>query len=241
MATKLGIGSLIGGAAIGAALMYLMDPEEGEARRKNLQGTVSDGMAKAGTSLGAASATAASTLHDATATATESAGSLWASLSNKASELAQSISKHAHHASSATVDSASDFAGSARGAVSSFGQRAKSAAADAYDSAKTRTGFEPEHVSYVAPLAISGTTATLVGLAAVYFLDKNRGAARRAQAYAVGCDVVNGTRDLARNVGSRIAGRERPPMEYAFSEDYVSMPATAESGDAEMQTSPKAL
>ncbi|HEV7300146.1 MAG TPA: hypothetical protein VGN72_12325 [Tepidisphaeraceae bacterium] len=254
--------SMLGGIAAGAALMYLLDPEEGQARRENLSKSANDALSKAGTSLGALGTVAASSLHS----ATEGTGSAWSTLADKARELAQSIGEHASTATStaaaaataagatgyaAARDTASDWANrastSARNAYDSASHSARNAydsahhsARDAYDSAagtaseyyddaRARAGYEEES-SYAAPVAIGAGTAALLGAAAVYFLDKEKGADRRQQAVDLLNSVVVNTRSLAHRLADEVKGQvnqysqgqgQGQPMDYATSDDYV--------------------
>lgn len=245
MSRNHGIGAgltMLGGAAVGAALMYLMDPENGPARRHHAREVANDALAKAGTSLGAAGATAAHSLHEATNAAAHSAGSLWSTLADKARDLASSLSSHAHHASNTAAETGSSAMDSAREAVANLTSHARSTASDAYDRARSRIGFHDESTSHAAPIAISVTTAGLLGLAAWYFLDSKHGKARRERVYNMANDVVQGTCDMARKAGASLSGRSgEPHMEYAFSEDYVDeMPAVAESDLAPAAPAPAA-
>ena len=232
-----GIGglTLLGGAAVGAALMYLLDPENGEVRRRDAKVAANDVLSKAGTSLGVASASAADTIGSAGSTVADSAGSIWSSLAHKASELASSLSGHAQHATTAAGEAGASALDSARQAFSSFGRSAGSTASDAYDGARIKLGLKEEESSYAAPIAISAGTVAVLGLAAWYFMDPKNGKQRRERALGIANEVVQGTRDLARDAGARLGGGSRSqqasPIEYATSDDYMTsqLPAVAES------------
>jgi hypothetical protein len=243
--------SMLSGAALGAVFMYLMDPEKGPERRQHAQDLAHDAMAKAGTRLGAtgasigsAGASAAHAVEHAASSAGESASSLWSSLAAKTRDLANSIGEQAHRATSSAADTGADAMHATRDTVSNLTGRARSVASDAYDRARTHMGHEQS--SYAAPIAISASSAGLLGLAAWYFLDARRGQARRQRVYNMACDLVDGTAEMARNVGARLTERSPRPMDYATSDDYVGQvppvpPAVAENDLSLQVTAPKVM
>lgn len=140
--------SLIGGAGLGAALMYLFDPEQGERRRAQLgetasgalqgaaerfSGTWQDLAHRAGDlseQLKAHAAGLADSASDAAGQATDSATSMGQSLLDRARRLGQAI-----------ADTASDYAsraGSATSAASGYASDARSRAADVADDYRSR-------------------------------------------------------------------------------------------------------
>jgi gas vesicle protein len=219
--------AMLGGIAAGAALMYLFDPEEGNARRQHLTESANDALSKAGTSLGALGSAAAASLHH----GSDSAGSTLSSLAEKARELAATIAERAQSATSGASSAAESGYGSARDTASSWVDRASasargaydraaSSAGNLYDDARRQTGLEEERSSYVAPVAIGAGTAALLGAAAVYFLDSEKGPARRQQAYDLANSVVVSTRDLAHQLADKVKGQPAQ-MDYATSDDYI--------------------
>ncbi|HLL88333.1 MAG TPA: hypothetical protein VK324_03425, partial [Tepidisphaeraceae bacterium] len=85
--------SLVGGAAVGAGLMYLFDPEQGRDRRESFGETLSDAASSAASGVGGASkAVGVGTAAAATGVAS-GASSVWDTIASRARDLADSISE----------------------------------------------------------------------------------------------------------------------------------------------------
>ena len=89
--------ALLGGAAVGAALMYLLDPEEGEHRRRNLAAHGSHAVHSAGSRVGGA----------------------WEELADYAHQVTEHVSDHATH----VAEKARELGSSASDAASDKGHR----------------------------------------------------------------------------------------------------------------------
>jgi gas vesicle protein len=218
--------SLLGGAVAGAALMYLLDPERGEARRHGLA-------SRAGEALSTLGETANESLHGMSGVA----GSAWSSIASQAAALASAIGQHTSEAAASGMESASGAADTARSTMGGLADSAMSSAQDIYDSARNRFGFTPEpsmaaKVAGVATrpaVAMSATSAILLGAAAVYFLDPTHGARRRQATF----DAVNSMVGSARQFVDRVMNRpsdnpdnptavQGEPMDYASSDQYIN-------------------
>ncbi|HEY8666363.1 MAG TPA: hypothetical protein VIL86_06845 [Tepidisphaeraceae bacterium] len=147
--------SLIGGAGIGAALMYLLDPEVGYRRRQSIASTASEYASSAAD-------TAASTAGHAR------------------DAVASAFSKVADHLAS-TADDATDSARSAaRGGISSVrstGRRAIRAARNYIPRLHFGDGSGPGYTG----TALTGLGCLALGAAVMYFFDPTRGAQRRGR------------------------------------------------------------
>jgi hypothetical protein len=244
--------AMLGGIAAGAALMYLFDPEEGQARRQNLTEGANDALSKAGTSLGALGTAAASSLHG----GVDATGSTLSSLAERARALAATIGEHAHAATSAAATGVAGAAergyGAVRDTTGDWAQRTSTATRNSYDDAagSTRAAYdraakayddaraglrydvevEDEKSSHTGSIVIGTGTAALLGAAAIYFLDSEKGADRRQQAVDLCNRVVINTRELAQDLAEKVKdrmGQSGPaaPMDYATSDDYMGTDA----------------
>jgi len=190
--------SLLGGAAAGAAAMYLLDPEAGSRRREVLTDVTSDALRSGGTHLGSA----------------------WEKLSEHARDIGQHLSATAATAGAGMASHLGDAADGARSAASSgtsyvedlgksLLQRAKdlterltegasSAGSsvsdyshDAADSVRAMFGRERE--SHATAYVVGALATAALGAGAMYFLDPERGRSRRAWAGQKANRVLNET------------------------------------------------
>ncbi len=112
--------ALIGGAAVGAAAMYLLDPDLGEDRRKDVSGTASDAVSSTRSALGSTVSGASDSAH---------------SVANTIGKYSKRFAGQASGAASSTADSLSDAAGSAADAVKSAHKATKKNIGDVVDAA----------------------------------------------------------------------------------------------------------
>ena len=180
--------ALLGGAVLGAAAMYLLDPEAGRRRRETLAEAAGDALRATGDAVGPA----------------------WDSISERARDVGSRLSDRAgdardsaRDAGSSAYDSARGMFGSAGDAVSgwatslgdwgrSFGRRASRGARDAGDYASDRARhlsdrarrLNPWHEeeSHATAYTVAGISAAALGAGLIYMLDPNNGRARRARA-----------------------------------------------------------
>jgi hypothetical protein len=151
-----GLLSLAGGLGLGAALMYLFDPEAGQERRQHAAERAKGAMETGGAALGTA-------LH----TGGEAASSGWESLSTKARDAAAAAyealpsRKSMHRAHESAKASAYGWLDSAGEYLPSFGHR-------------RRGGVSPSTASGAALGALA------IGVGAMWLLDPARGRGRRA-------------------------------------------------------------
>ncbi len=119
--------TLLGGAGLGAAIMYLFDPDQGPSRREDLSSTASDALSSTGEAVH-------STLHG----ARSSAKSLAGRISEYAHDLADHVGQHASEVSGRASSLASDAISSARRSAQSASKSARSYASEAADRAGIR-------------------------------------------------------------------------------------------------------
>ena len=140
--------ALLGGALLGAAAMYLLDPEAGRRRREYLRETTGDALGRAGEALGPVVETFAERARDVGGRLAEGAAALGAgaasgatSLGSAAAHGASSLGSSAAETAGGVRDAGADWLGSIGDTVSSFGHRftksargySRSAAAGARD------------------------------------------------------------------------------------------------------------
>jgi gas vesicle protein len=222
--------ALLGGALLGAAAMYLLDPEAGRRRREYLAETTGDALGRAGEAIGPA----------------------WDRLSEGARDLGGRLSEHASAFGSAASDraadardSGADMLGGWGEALGSFGRRftrrargygedAASSARDYRDSAWESArdyagrarGMLPwrREESHAGAYTAAGISAAALGAAAIYLFDPTNGRTRRKmvgdqvtrivndtgrcmrRAGQYTQDVLNRSRGLAHEARSRFAG-----------------------------------
>ncbi len=240
--------SLIGGALLGAAVMYLLDPQNGQRRREHIK-------SKAEETFDSASDRA----RDLAATLSHRAGDLSSHLADSARSasagLAAGLSDQAEHAKASAQ---SGYEG-ARGGIDQVGRRvsgyghdlldwvrhlgqsaaeqgrgagdaasgwakAQSNAASSWldsisDSAKSQShgarhaaakALDPDHVrgpGHAIGYSAAGVGTLVIGAAAMYFLDPERGADRRSSVSEQCNDVLQKTGDAFRHAGRTLAER----------------------------------
>lgn len=207
--------SLLGGAGLGAAIMYLFDPDLGQQRRRDVTETAGDA------------------LHTTAQAASDTARSVAGRISDYAQELADNLGSQASRLSSGLTDGASNLAGSAmdsaRAAARDAGNSARDYASSATDRARgtrddlvgragslwsnARKSIAGERSHPVALTAgITGGTIGLLALGAgvMYFWDPDRGRGRRAWArdkvFSASRRAGRQARGLGRHLGNQLQG-----------------------------------
>ena len=242
--------SLLGGAVLGAAAMYLLDPDSGERRRRELAERTGDASARAGEAIGpmwervsdtarnfgsslatGASAfghSAMSKFDDLRSSASDTAGRIGDRASDQAYSLRDQLSEHAsslggHLSAHATNlrGRASDLGSSLADSVRQYGRRARKAAASA-----APAGWFEEEQSHVGTYIGAGLGTLVLGAAAMYFLDPQRGRSRRTRAMDQASSICRRTGHAAWQIGqdlrNRTSGYAHEARGYFEPEDAVS-------------------
>lgn len=167
--------ALLGGALLGAAAMYLLDPQAGRRRRERLAETTGDALGRAGETIGPA----------------------WESISERARDLGGRLSESASAFGSAASERAADARDSGSSmlsgwgdAIGSFGRRftrrargyGDDAAGAARDYAARARGVLPwggREESHAGAYTAAGLSAAALGAAAIYLFDPTSGRTRR--------------------------------------------------------------
>jgi gas vesicle protein len=212
--------SLLGGAVLGAAAMYLLDPDAGERRRRELAERTGDAGTRAGEALGpmwervsdtarnfgsslatGASAfghSAMSKFDDLRSSASDTAGRIGGAAGEHASSLGDQLSEHASNLRGRASDLGSSLADSFR----HYGRRARKAAASA-----APAGWFEEEESHVGRYVGAGLGTLVLGAAAMYFLDPQRGRSRRALAVDQATSICRRTGRAAWQMGKDLRNR----------------------------------
>jgi osmotically-inducible protein OsmY len=150
--------AIVGGATLGAALMYLLDPDEGPDRRKHVKGLTGSAIASTG-----------SALESGWSKIRDTAGRVYEAAAEGAHSFKDTLSSGADHLTDNRY--ARGFAKSARGAKDEASDRL------GYLMHGKRSSMMPE-----SPLVQALCTASLIGLGAgaMYFFDNREGARRRS-------------------------------------------------------------
>jgi gas vesicle protein len=223
--------SLIGGAVLGAAAMYLLDPDSGERRRRDLADRTGDATARAGEAIGpmwervsdtarnfgSSLATGASAFghgamskfDDLRGSASDAAGRLGDRASDQAYSLRDQLSEHASNLgdqlsahASGLRGRASDLGSSLADSFRHYGRRARKAASNA-----APAGWFHEEESHVGRYVGAGLGTLILGAAAMYFLDPTRGRTRRTRAVEQATSICRRTGQAAWQIGKDLRNR----------------------------------
>jgi hypothetical protein len=211
---------LLGGALLGAAAMYLLDPESGRRRREQLAETTGEAMGRAGEAIGPAWEAVRERAADVGSRLTEGASALGAAAAERASGFGSAASSFGSRAAGRVSDAAagardsgSDMLGGWGDTLGSFGRRwtrrARGYGEDAMDTARDyrdsawesardyaarARGMLPwreEKESHAGAYTAAGLTAAALGAGAIYFLDSANGRTRRKMAVDQATRIVN--------------------------------------------------
>jgi len=218
-------GSLVGGAAIGAAVMYLFDPERGDVRREHLHEA-------AERALEAARATASAT--------GESLGETWDDVSDRARGWGRQISKraqrHAAYLRSQASDAgfaAGDWMGDANDQARGYGRSAmRSLRGYANRAGGYLPRFERHHTGSAVGVTAGVVGALALGAGLMYILDPNQGRRRREQVRENAVRYTNQAAQAVRN-GAHQAS------DYARNIAQQAKQVVREKTDAEPQQQPQ--
>ena len=213
---------LLGGALLGAAAMYLLDPESGRRRRHTIAAGTGEALGRAGEHLGPAWDRFSEGARDVGSRLGESAAAFGSAAAERAREFGSSASDRAADAR----DSASGWFSGWGDALGSFGRRftrrargygedAADAARDYRDSAwdsargyaRRARGMLPwgeDESSHVGAYTAAGISAAALGAAAIYFFDSTNGRSRRKLALDQVNRIVNDTGRCMRRTGQYV-------------------------------------
>jgi gas vesicle protein len=230
--------SLLGGALLGAAAMYILDPEAGDRRRQAIGAKAGDTLRGTGDRLGDAWSQAhklgaelithaqsiGSQMADKARSAGNAAADQLSGLSDQASDARDQATSQLKGLQGQLVDLGNDLIGRARQAAG----QARQSAVDSTHAVRHKIAHtvDPDHDGHAAGHAAAYTGAGLgavaLGAAAMYFFDPAKGAERRDFVTGQVSRCVQETGHFCRLAGDYImrlwhrqAGKDEPELEAA--------------------------
>jgi len=206
--------SLMSGAGIGAALMYLFDPDLGDKRRQRAAELAGDYASSAGETLGAG---------------WEHARSLAGNIGSAAADRARYIGRQSRNLGSSAADYAGDFLDDASGHIRGWGNSAARSARGAVKSARHAVGYEePSHAGTIAGITTGAIGALALGAGLMFLLDPSQGRRRRAIIRDKTTSAAHRSARYARSTGRHIANKATGLAHEAGS--YASSAVSAVKG-----------
>jgi len=221
---------IAGGISVGAALMYLLDPNQGEQRRQQIKSRAGD-MA-----------------HGAWDTIHEHAADAGTMLASAAPMVGEKLMEHMHRAG----DSADEARGAASDAASGWIESARSylphlpSMRDLRGRVSSMIPFQRQR-RMIAPVAIAttavgvGVTALAIGATAMYLFDPDRGRSRRAWIGQKASRAVRETGGFMRATGRHLANKGKGYYSQGrsaairFKDDAVAHYGSSEASESESQ------
>jgi gas vesicle protein len=208
--------SLLVGAGVGMALMYLLDPQAGNDRREYIQRAAREKLAKASD----AASAGFEHLHDAVSSAAQAPAVQM--LAARAADAARGVyNEFGHHAAAAANDAQERASGAAQGVHAKINAKLdelRDRAGDLKNSAQARYGKwlnrstlqlgRDEDHHYIGQTACALGSLAL-GAGAVYLFDPEQGHQRRAQLVERTAYAFRETGDFFRKAGRRLVTRGR--------------------------------
>lgn len=228
--------SMLGGALLGAAAMYLLDPEMGKRRREYLGEVAEDAAHDYGAKFGAAWEAVRDKASDLRHSDTVKG------IGSRISELGERLSDMGSSAADGTRDAARYYSKQSRKYANRAGKTTRgwfdsasdtasdwtSRAGDAIGSPRSWFGMEEEHHygAQAAGYSLAGLGVLALGGGLMYFLDAKQGRARRARAIDQATSIINRTGRnfyrLGRDLRNRAQGTAAETRSRYFEGDAVS-------------------
>lgn len=220
--------SLLGGAVLGAVAMYLLDPETGDRRRRQVAETTGEAARNAGDTLQPIWDRVSDTARTVGLGIASGATSLGHNMSDRYEDVRDS--KGVRQFGDNVSDLGSRFADKFK--------RASLQAQRTAASASPGNWLRREEESHVGAYAATGITTLIVGAGLMYLLDPQRGRQRRAVAVDKATSIVNRTgrtfRQVGRDVRNRAGGYAHQARGMVEMEDAVGAEALLQRVRSEM-------
>jgi gas vesicle protein len=220
--------ALLGGALLGAAAMYLMDPDQGRKRRAVIKSQAGDYLDSAGEVLQSGFEKVSEGARGVGQTVAEKAEVYGQRLSDIAKDYSERLTEHAGDvdswsarakgAASHAASDVTDYGNQLWGQVRDLGKKLHGRADDAVKRARSYT--QEEHSSAAVPVAVTAIGCCAMGVGLMYLMDPKQGQARRSwlmdkmastvrqtgsSFYRTGKDLANRAKGVAHETGSRIS------------------------------------
>jgi gas vesicle protein len=196
--------ALLGGAVLGAAAMYLLDPETGRRRRERLSESAGDAFRATGETIAPALEALSERARDLGHRLSDRAGDAGESVRDRSSDAYDSARGAIGGAYDSARDTVSGWAESLGGWGRRFGRRASRRASTWTEAASDRASrLNPwrEQESHATAYTVAGISAAALGAGLIYLLDPTNGRRRRAAAANAVSGIVNDTGRAFRSSG----------------------------------------
>jgi hypothetical protein len=215
--------SLLGGAALGAVAMYLLDPEAGERRRREIAERTGEAAPRAGEALGPVWERVNETARNVSAGvagAAGTAGTFGHGIADKISETFAGARDTGSRTAHDMGEQVSHLGEAISGTFRSARKQARKAASAPAE------WFGHEEPSHAGAYAATGVGTLLLGAGLMYLLDPQRGRERRARVMDQATGIINRTsrtcRQMGRDLRNRAKGYAHEARGMFETEDAVS-------------------
>jgi gas vesicle protein len=208
--------SLLVGAGVGMALMYLLDPATGSNRREQIQRSARERLAKAGSAASAGfdqlhevvdRAAQSPAVQMMAARAADAAKGIYNEIGGQASAVANDVQRQAGDAADGMRSRLSDKIDEIRGRAADLRDTARSRYGRWLNRASLAAGRDEDHHFVGQTACALGSLA--LGAGVVYLLDPDQGQARRAKIIGRANYAVRETGDFFRKAGRRLVSGGR--------------------------------
>lgn len=190
--------ALLAGAAIGTVAMFLLDPQSGARRRRQLAAVSREALDITGETVGPV------------------AGSVATGASRFGRGVAETVGEYSSRFGAAMSDYGSRAASGGSRYLADTGESISEGSSSLWHRGKRMVGAEKEHEFPVVPAAIGGVGALALGALGYWLFERTRGPQHRQQLFS----FLRDAGDLARKTGRHLSNRTKGA--YAETRTYVA-------------------